>query len=245
MAHLHPIIGLILRYRGLRKLVSTYIEPLPQLINRQTGRIHTTYNQTATATGRLSSTDPNLQNIPVRDEDGRQIRKAFTALYPERGDRYISADYSQIELRLMAHFSGDEAMIEAFREEQDIHAITAAKIYHLPPEQITPDLRRRAKTANFGIIYGISNYGLSSRLGIPFGEAKELIDGYFRTFPGVQKYMEEMTRRRRRSRAMWRRLWGDGASSRISTLAIGWCEALLNAMPLMHRSKVRQLISSR
>lgn len=192
LAHLHPIIGLILRYRGLRKLVSTYIEPLPQLINRQTGRIHTTYNQTATATGRLSSTDPNLQNIPVRDEDGRQIRKAFTALYPERGDRYISADYSQIELRLMAHFSGDEAMIEAFREEQDIHAITAAKIYHLPTEQITPDLRRRAKTANFGIIYGISNYGLSSRLGIPFGEAKELIDGYFRTFPGVQKYMEEI-----------------------------------------------------
>lgn len=192
LAHLHPIIALILRYRGLRKLVSTYIEPLPQLINRNTGRIHTTYNQTATATGRLSSTDPNLQNIPVRDEDGRQIRKAFTALYPERGDRYISADYSQIELRLMAHFSGDEAMIEAFREEQDIHAITASKIYHLPPSEITSDLRRRAKTANFGIIYGISNYGLSSRLGIPFGEAKELIDGYFRTFPGVQRYMEEI-----------------------------------------------------
>lgn len=192
ITHLHPIVAMILRYRGLRKLVSTYIEPLPKLINKETGRIHTTYQQTATATGRLSSTDPNLQNIPVRDEDGRQIRKAFTSLHPERGDLYISADYSQIELRLMAHFSGDEAMIQAFRDEQDIHALTAAKIYHLHPNEVTSDLRRRAKTANFGIIYGITTFGLSSRLSIPFGEAKELIDGYFRTFPGVKKYMNEI-----------------------------------------------------
>lgn len=192
IAHLHPVVGMILSYRGLKKLVSTYIEPLPQLINKHTGRIHTTYNQTSTATGRLSSTDPNLQNIPVRDEDGREIRKAFTSLHPERGDIYVSADYSQIELRLMAHFSKDEAMIEAFKSGTDIHAVTASKIYHMPASEVTSELRRRAKTANFGIIYGISTYGLSSRLGIEFGEAKELIEGYFRTFPGVQRYMTEI-----------------------------------------------------
>ncbi|MBR8704043.1 DNA polymerase I [Porphyromonas levii] len=195
IAHLHPVVGMILRYRGLRKLVSTYIEPLPLLINKQTGRVHTTYNQTSTATGRLSSTDPNLQNIPVRDEDGRQLRRAFTSLHPERGDLYVSADYSQIELRLMAHFSGDEAMIEAFRSGTDIHAMTAARIYHTEPSEVSSELRRRAKTANFGIIYGISTYGLSSRLGIAFGEAKELIEGYFRTFPGVQKYMQDVVAR--------------------------------------------------
>lgn len=195
IAHLHPVVGMILRYRGLRKLVSTYIEPLPLLINKQTGRVHTTYNQASTATGRLSSTDPNLQNIPVRDEDGRQLRRAFTGLHPEAGDLYVSADYSQIELRLMAHFSRDEAMIEAFRSGTDIHAMTAARIYHTEPNAVSSELRRRAKTANFGIIYGISTYGLSSRLGIAFGEAKELIEGYFRTFPGVQQYMQEIVER--------------------------------------------------
>lgn len=190
ISHLHPVVAMILRYRGLRKLVSTYIEPLPQLINPKTGRIHTTYNQTATATGRLSSTNPNLQNIPVRDEDGKQLRKAFVTLHPNEDEVFVSADYSQIELRLMAHFSGDEAMIEAFRKGVDVHALTASKIYHISPDEISPDLRRRAKTANFGIIYGISTYGLSSRLSIPFGEAKDLINGYFRTFPGVARYME-------------------------------------------------------
>lgn len=195
VAHLHPVVGMILRYRGLRKLVSTYIEPLPLLINKQTGRIHTTYNQTATATGRLSSTDPNLQNIPVRDEDGRQIRKAFTALHPEKGEVYVSADYSQIELRLMAHFADDQVMIRAFNDGVDIHALTASKIYHTTPDEVTAELRRRAKTANFGIIYGISSYGLSSRLGISFGEAKELIEGYFRTYPAVKKYMEDIVER--------------------------------------------------
>lgn len=197
IAHLHPVVGMILEYRGLRKLLSTYIEPLPQLVNPNTGRIHTTYNQTSTATGRLSSTDPNLQNIPVRDERGRQVRRAFITLHPEEGEIYLSADYSQIELRLIAHFSEDASMLEAFRSGVDIHALTASKIYHTSVDQISPDLRRRAKTANFGIIYGISAYGLSTQLSIPYGEAKELIDGYFRTFPGVEQYMHTVVERAR------------------------------------------------
>lgn len=190
IADRHPVVNMILRYRGIRKLVNTYIEPLPTLINPQTGRIHTTYNQTITATGRLSSTDPNLQNIPVRDEDGKQIRKAFTALVP--GDIYLSADYSQIELRLMAHFSKDPHMIEAFNSGKDIHTSTAAKIYHISEDEVTSELRRRAKTANFGIIYGISAFGLANRLTIPRGEANDLIKGYFEGFPGVKEYMENI-----------------------------------------------------
>lgn len=188
MADKHPIIGKILEYRGVKKLLSTYIEALPKLINPKTGRIHTSFNQAVTSTGRLSSTNPNLQNIPIRDAAGREIRRAFVA---DSGNVLISADYSQIELRIMAHLSGDTAMIEAFRAGEDVHAATAAKIYGVPLDEVTKEQRRRAKTANFGIIYGISVFGLSQRLDIPRGEAKELIDGYFTLYPRVKEYMEE------------------------------------------------------
>ena len=183
----HPLVDKILELRGIRKLLSTYVNALPQLINPTTGRIHTTYNQTVTATGRLSSTNPNLQNIPVRTDDGREIRRAFI---PADGNLFFSADYSQIELRLVADLSGDPTMVDAFRNNLDIHAITAAKIYHEPLEKVTPDQRRKAKTANFGILYGISAFGLSERLQIPRAESKMLIDGYFATFPGVRDYIE-------------------------------------------------------
>lgn len=191
VADRHPAVRLILDYRGLSKLVNTYLLPLPMMVNPVTGRIHTTYHQAKTATGRLSSSDPNLQNIPVRDEQGREIRKAFTANDPDAGDLYVSADYSQVELRLMAHLSGDTSLIEAFRHGADIHAATAAKIFGIPREEVTGEMRRKAKTANFGIIYGISAFGLSARLGIPRGEAKELIDGYFSSFPGVKCYIDK------------------------------------------------------
>jgi len=185
----HPIIGKILEFRGLRKLLSTYIDALPELINPQTGKVHTSFNQTVTSTGRLSSTNPNLQNIPIRDELGREIRKAFIT---ETEDCiFFSADYSQIELRIMAHLSEDENMIAAFRDGEDIHAATAAKIYGIPISEVDKDMRRKAKTANFGIIYGISVFGLADRLNIPRSEAKELIDGYFRTYPGIRSYMDE------------------------------------------------------
>lgn len=183
----HPIVDEILKYRGLRKLLSTYIDALPQMVNSKTNHIHTSYNQAVAATGRLSSTNPNLQNIPVRDEQGREIRKAFI---PEPGWRFMSVDYSQIELRIMAHLSGDETMIEAFNSGQDIHAATSAKIYKVALDEVTSDMRRKAKTANFGIIYGISTFGLAERLSIPRAEAKELIDGYFATYPGVKSYMD-------------------------------------------------------
>ncbi|NDV55748.1 DNA polymerase I [Parabacteroides sp. 52] len=185
----HPIIEKLLEYRGLKKLLSTYIDALPELINPQTGKIHTSFNQAVTSTGRLSSTNPNLQNIPVREALGREIRKAFTA---DNADcLFFSADYSQIELRIMAHLSQDTHMIEAFCSGSDIHAATAAKIYGIPVSEVTSDMRRKAKTANFGIIYGISVFGLAERLNIPRGEAKELIDGYFRTYPRVREYMDE------------------------------------------------------
>ena len=191
VADRHPAVRLVLDYRGLSKLVNTYLVPLPMMVNPMTGRIHTTYHQAKTATGRLSSSDPNLQNIPVRDEQGREIRKAFTANDPDAGDLFVSADYSQVELRLMAHLSGDSSLIEAFRHGADIHAATAAKIFGIPREDVTGEMRRKAKTANFGIIYGISAFGLSARLGIPRGEAKELIDGYFSSFPGVKRYIDK------------------------------------------------------
>ena len=184
----HPIVDKILTYRGLRKLLSTYIDALPELINPATGKIHTSFNQTVTATGRLSSSNPNLQNIPIRDEEGREIRRAFI---PEEGSLFFSADYSQIELRIMAHLSGDPAMIEAFVSGLDIHAATASKIYKVGIDEVTKEMRRKAKTANFGIIYGISTFGLAERLNIPRSEAKQLIDGYFETFPRVKQYMEQ------------------------------------------------------
>lgn len=184
----HPVIGKILEYRGVKKLLSTYIDALPKLVNPKTGRIHTSFNQAVTATGRLSSSNPNLQNIPVRDEQGREIRKVFI---PDDGCIFLSADYSQIELRLMAHLSGDENMIEAFQSGKDIHAATAAKIYKVPIEEVTSEMRRRAKTANFGIIYGISAFGLAQRLDISRTEAKELIDGYFATYPHIKDYIQE------------------------------------------------------
>ena len=191
----HEIVDRILNYRGLKKLTSTYVDSLPTLINPSTGKIHTSFNQTVTSTGRLSSSNPNLQNIPVRGDDGKEIRKAFI---PEPGCTFFSADYSQIELRIMAHLSGDKHMIEAFLEDDDIHASTAAKIYHKPIADVTRDERRKAKTANFGIIYGISVFGLAERLNVPRSEARELIDGYFATYPRVREYMDESIERARR-----------------------------------------------
>ncbi len=184
----HPIVAKILAHRGLKKLLSTYIEALPRLINPQTGHIHTSYNQAVTATGRLSSSNPNLQNIPVRGDDGREIRKAFI---PEPGCTFLSADYSQIELRIMAHLSADPHLVDDFRHGRDIHAATAARIYHKPIEEISRDERRKAKTANFGIIYGISAFGLAERMEVSRTEAKELIDNYFATYPQVRTYMDE------------------------------------------------------
>ena len=183
----NPIVNKILDVRGLRKLLSTYVEALPQLVNPRTGRIHTTYNQTVTATGRLSSTNPNLQNIPVRSDEGREIRRAFI---PAEGNVFFSADYSQIELRLVADLSGDETMVNAFNEGADIHTLTAARIYHKQLDEVLPIERSKAKTANFGILYGISAFGLSQRLEIPRAEAKMLIDGYFEMFPKVREYMD-------------------------------------------------------
>ena len=184
----HPIVEKILDHRGLKKLLSTYVDALPALINPATGKIHTSFNQTVTATGRLSSSNPNLQNIPIRNEDGKEIRKAFI---PEPGCEFFSADYSQIELRIMAHLSGDENLIEAFRSGEDIHAATAAKIYHVPIGEVTREQRSRAKTANFGIIYGISVFGLAERMNVSRAEAKELIENYFETYGGVKRYMDE------------------------------------------------------
>ena len=188
LRHKSEIVGLILDHRGLKKLLGTYIDTLPKLINPRTGHIHTSFNQTITATGRLSSSDPNLQNIPVRGEDGKEIRKAFI---PEPGCLFFSADYSQIELRVMAHLSGDENMIKVFREGKDLHAATAANIYKKPIEEVSRDERTKSKRANFGIIYGITVFGLAERLDIPREEAKMLIDGYFETFPQVHDYMEQ------------------------------------------------------
>ena len=184
----HPIITKILEHRGLKKLLGTYIDALPKLVNPKTGHIHTSFNQTITATGRLSSSNPNLQNIPVRNEEGKEIRKAFI---PEPGCEFFSADYSQIELRIMAHLSEDPHMMEAFREGHDIHAATAAKIYKKPIEEVTKEERRKAKTANFGIIYGITVFGLAERMNVSRAEAKELIDGYFDTYPKVKEYMQK------------------------------------------------------
>jgi DNA polymerase I len=188
----HPIIQEVLNYRSLRKLHNTYVDALPKLIDKKTGKLHTSYNQTVTATGRLSSNNPNLQNIPIREERGREIRKAFI---PSNPDMFIlSADYSQIELRLMAHMSKDENLIKAFLASEDIHTSTAALINNIPPEEVSREMRNKAKTANFGIIYGISSFGLSQRLKISRTEAKELIDGYFQSYPGVKNYMEECIR---------------------------------------------------
>ena len=183
-----PIVDDILSYRGLKKLLGTYVEALPRLIHPRTGHIHTCFNQAITATGRLSSSDPNLQNIPIRDDDGKEIRKSFV---PEPGCLFFSADYSQIELRIMAHLSQDEHMLDAFRSGTDIHAATAAKIWHVPVEEVTPEQRKKAKQANFGIIYGISTYGLAQRMNISNSEARQLIDDYFATFPRVKAYMDE------------------------------------------------------
>jgi len=188
MKDAHPIVGKILEYRGLKKLLSTYIDALPLLVSPLDNKLHTSYNQTVTATGRLSSSNPNLQNIPIRDAQGKEIRKAFIA---DEACIFFSADYSQIELRIMAHLSQDPTMIDAFNSGEDIHAATAAKIYKIPISEVTGDMRRKAKTANFGIIYGISVFGLAERLSIPRGEAKELIDGYFATYPKVKEYMDK------------------------------------------------------
>lgn len=188
LRHKHPVVEKILEHRGLKKLLGTYIDALPQLINPRTGRVHTSFNQTVTATGRLSSSNPNLQNIPIRDENGKEIRKAFI---PDEGCLFFSADYSQIELRIMAHLSEDKNMIDAFLSNHDIHAATASKIYKTELKEVDADMRRKAKTANFGIIYGISVFGLAERMNVERKEAKELIDGYFATYPGVKAYMDK------------------------------------------------------
>ena len=200
----HPLVEKILDYRGIKKLLSTYIEALPELVNPATGKIHTSYNQAVTATGRLSSSNPNLQNIPVRDAMGKEIRKCFI---PDDGCVFFSADYSQIELRIMAHLSGDAAMIAAFNSGEDIHAATAANIYKVPIGEVTADMRRKAKTANFGIIYGISVFGLAERLQIARSEAKELIDGYFATYPQVKEYMDSCIVKAR-EQGFVQTLWG-------------------------------------
>ena len=194
LRHKHPIVGIILQVRALRKLLATYIDALPRLINPSTGKIHTSFNQTVTVTGRISSTNPNLQNIPIRTDDGREIRRAFI---PDHGCLIMSADYSQIELRLVADLAADPHMLEAFRSGEDIHRATAARIYHLPLDEVSDNQRRNAKTANFGIIYGISAFGLSERLDIPRAEAKQLIDGYFASYPQVAQYMEQSIERAR------------------------------------------------
>ncbi|MGM0613841.1 MAG: DNA polymerase I, partial [Bacteroidota bacterium] len=185
----HDIVEYILEYRSVSKLKSTYVDALPELINPYTGRLHTTFNQTIASTGRLSSNKPNLQNIPIRTERGKEIRKAFVP----RGEEYtlLAADYSQIELRLIAELSQDETMLEAFRQGQDIHTTTAAKVYNVKPEEVDNEMRRKAKTVNFGIIYGISAHGLSERLNIKRGEAKEIIDAYFEQYPAIRKYMDD------------------------------------------------------
>ena len=184
----HPVVEKILDYRGYKKLLSTYIDALPQLVNPRTGHIHTSYNQAVTSTGRLSSSNPNLQNIPIRDENGKEVRKAFI---PDEGELFFSADYSQIELRLMAHLSQDKNMVEDFNSGHDIHQATAAKIFKVPIEEVTSTMRRKAKTANFGIIYGISAFGLAERMEVSRGEARQLIDDYFATYPGVKEYMDK------------------------------------------------------
>jgi len=188
----HPIVSKMLEYRSLKKLLTTYVAALPQLVNPKTGKIHTSFNQALVTTGRLSSVNPNLQNIPIREERGREIRRAFI---PERkGNIFFSADYSQIELRIMAHLSGDEQMIAAFVNDEDIHTATAAKIFGIGPGEVTREMRNRAKTANFGIIYGISAFGLAQRMQISRTEAKDLIDGYFKSYPKVRQYMDDSIR---------------------------------------------------
>ncbi len=189
LASLHPLPAKVLRYRALYKLLSTYVEPLPRMINPSTGRVHTTFHQTGTATGRLSSSDPNLQNIPVKGEEGEAIRKAFVA---EEGWLLLSADYSQIELRLLAHFSGDENLKQAFQEGRDIHTACASEVFGVAPLEVTPEMRRLAKVINFGIAYGMSPYGLSKELGIDLKQAKAFIERYFERYPGVRRYMEKM-----------------------------------------------------
>jgi len=189
LALIHPLPRLILEYRQLMKLKSTYIDAIPKLINTKTGRVHTSFNQTVTVTGRLSSSDPNLQNIPIRTEEGREIRKAFVA---DNAFNILSADYSQVELRMMAHFADDNTMIESFRKGEDIHRRTAAEVYGININDVTPDKRRAAKTANFAIIYGVSAYGLSQQSGLTVNESKEYIEAYFDRYPGVKKYMDDI-----------------------------------------------------
>ena len=191
----HPVVDKVLEYRSLRKLLSTYVEALPQLVKKKTGKVHTSFNQALVTTGRLSSNNPNLQNIPIREERGREIRKAFI---PSRSGRiFLSADYSQIELRIMAHLSGDQNMIDAFVQNEDIHTATAARVFKVDPAEVTREMRGKAKTANFGIIYGISAFGLSQRMGIPRREARDLIDGYFESYPGVKDFMDRCIREAR------------------------------------------------
>ena len=236
-----PIIDEILNYRGLKKLLSTYVDSLPKLINPRTGRIHASFNQAITSTGRLSSSDPNLQNIPVRDDDGKEIRRCFI---PEPGCLFFSADYSQIELRIMAHLSEDPNMTEAFREGNDIHAATAAKIWHEDISQVTDAQRKKAKTANFGIIYGITTFGLAQRMNIENKEAKLIIEDYFHTFSGIKAYMEK-SKEIVRKKAMPKPSFTFAAICQTSTVTMAPCVDLPNAMPSMLLSRVPRPTLSR
>lgn len=237
----HEIVGKILEHRGLKKLLGTYIDALPLLINKETGKIHTSFNQTVTATGRLSSSNPNLQNIPIRNEDGKEIRKAFI---PDDGCEFFSADYSQIELRIMAHLSGDTNMIEAFKEGDDIHAATAAKVYKISIDKVTREQRSKAKTANFGIIYGISVFGLAERMNVDRKEAKELIDGYFETYPQIKEYMDKALTLPA-DKDILKPYSAVNDIFRISIPEIRLCADMPNGMPSMLLSKEVQPILSR
>lgn len=230
-----------MEHRGLKKLLGTYIDALPLLINKETGKIHTSFNQTVTATGRLSSSNPNLQNIPIRNEDGKEIRKAFI---PDDGCEFFSADYSQIELRIMAHLSGDANMIEAFKEGDDIHAATAAKVYKISIDKVTREQRSKAKTANFGIIYGISVFGLAERMNVDRKEAKELIDGYFETYPQIKEYMDKALTLPA-DKDILKPYSAVNDIFRISIPEIRLCADMPNGMPSMLLSKEVQPILSR
>lgn len=238
----HPIIETIMEYRTLSKLLSTYLVALHPLINPNTGRIHTHFNQMATVTGRLSSTDPNLQNIPTRTEVGKQMRRMFV---PGKGyDLLMSCDYSQVELRVMASIAGDERLIDAFRHGQDIHSRTASEIFGVPIEDVTPFMRSKAKTVNFGIIYGISDFGLGRQLGVPRSEAAQYIDSYFARYTGVKEYMEG-EKKKAREMGYVETLLAGAVICRTSMQRTSTAAVLRNGRPSIHLSKGRQRISSR
>ena len=240
LAEDYPLPKIVLEYRGLAKLKSTYTDKLPELINAHTGRIHTCYSQAVAATGRLSSTDPNLQNIPIRRPEGRRIRQSFIA---PPGQLLLAADYSQIELRIMAHLSGDESLLRAFAEDRDVHQATAAEVFGVALEEVSADQRRTAKTINFGLIYGMSAFGLARQLGIERGAAAQYVERYFARYPGVKRFMDE-TREQARATATSRLCSGGGCTCRTSARATRRCTSTPSAAPSMRRCRARRRTSS-